>query len=103
MAMLTEDSAESRQTLLTLLAQGWPVVEIAAEVGVSERTVYRRIAKLKVLLGVECTRSLMVVACQYGWLDAESLDLDSLGRVQPVVGKVNDRVGGRRPAVTADG
>ncbi|MEV5986484.1 helix-turn-helix transcriptional regulator [Streptomyces sp. NPDC052051] len=63
----SEASPESRQ-LLSYLSAGLTDESIARELGVSERTVARRIARLQEMLGAQTRFQLGVQASRRGWL-----------------------------------
>jgi DNA-binding CsgD family transcriptional regulator len=66
-----DDDASQRpadQPLLTLLSVGLTDHAIARELGVSERTVRRRVAQLQVLLGARTRFQLGAQAARQGWL-----------------------------------
>ncbi|MFJ6619931.1 response regulator transcription factor [Kitasatospora sp. NPDC091335] len=63
----TAPGAENRQ-LLTYLSGGLTDESIAREIGVSERTVARRITRLQELLGARTRFQLGVQASRRGWL-----------------------------------
>ncbi|MFJ9448527.1 LuxR C-terminal-related transcriptional regulator [Kitasatospora sp. NPDC101235] len=65
--MVTAPTNESRQ-LLTYLSAGLTDESIARELGVSERTVARRIARLQEVLGAQTRFQLGVQASRRGWL-----------------------------------
>lgn len=60
-------TAETRR-LLTCLSAGLTDESIARELGVSERTVGRRITRLQELLGARTRFQLGVQASRHGWL-----------------------------------
>jgi len=66
-AVGSEASAEGRQ-LLSFLSAGLTDESIARELGVSERTVARRIARLQEILGAKTRFQLGVQASRRGWL-----------------------------------
>jgi DNA-binding NarL/FixJ family response regulator len=63
----SEPTAETKQ-LLTLMATGATDRAVARELGLSERTVHRRIARLQVLLGAQSRFQLGVLASVKQWL-----------------------------------
>lgn len=62
-----EPTVGTRQ-LLMLMHTGAIDEAIARELGVSARTVHRRITRLQNLLGVRSRFQLGVIACQRGWV-----------------------------------
>jgi DNA-binding NarL/FixJ family response regulator len=62
-----EPTAETRQ-LLKLMATGATDRAIARELGISERTVHRRIARLQSLLGVQSRFQLGALVSVKRWL-----------------------------------
>lgn len=66
-ALDLEPTAATRR-LLRLMRTGAIDETIARELGVSLRTVHRRITRLQVLLGVRSRFQLGVIACERGWV-----------------------------------
>ncbi|WGY02391.1 LuxR C-terminal-related transcriptional regulator [Nocardioides sp. QY071] len=64
----TEEPVEAYRSLLTLLAAGLTDDAIARELGVSDRTVRRRLAHLQEVLGAASRFQLGVQAARNGWL-----------------------------------
>lgn len=65
----TEDVlAESERFLLSLFVAGFPDKSIASQLGVSRRTVQRRLERLMVLAGVDTRTGLAFQAARRGWL-----------------------------------
>lgn len=62
-----EPTAETRH-LLRLMRTGAIDEAIARELGVSPRTVHRRITRLQSLLGARSRFQLGVIACERGWV-----------------------------------
>ncbi|MFK3983171.1 TrmB family transcriptional regulator [Micromonospora sp. NPDC050397] len=69
LAPSTDDAlAESERFLLSLFVAGFPDKSIASQLGVSRRTVQRRLERLMVLAGVDTRTGLAFQAARRGWL-----------------------------------
>lgn len=66
--VVAEEPTAATQRLLRLMRTGATDPAIARELGVSLRTLYRRIARLQSLLGVQSRFQLGVLAAELGWL-----------------------------------
>lgn len=62
------EPTDGTRRLLLLMRTGAIDEAIARELGVSPRTVHRRITRLQNLLGVRSRFQLGVIACERGWV-----------------------------------
>jgi DNA-binding CsgD family transcriptional regulator len=63
-----DDPSESERFLLSLLVAGVPDKSIASQMGISRRTVQRRLERLMALAGVDTRPGLAFQAARRGWL-----------------------------------
>jgi DNA-binding CsgD family transcriptional regulator len=64
----TDDPVQTERFLLSLLVAGVPDKSIASQMGVSRRTVQRRLGRLMTLAGVDTRPALAFQAARRGWL-----------------------------------
>lgn len=67
-SLVAQEPTVATRRLLRLMRTGATDPAIARELGVSLRTLYRRIARLQSLLGVRSRFQLGVLAAELGWL-----------------------------------
>ncbi|GAA4247601.1 helix-turn-helix domain-containing protein [Dactylosporangium darangshiense] len=71
--------AEAERLLLSLLVAGFPDKSIASQLGVSKRTVQRRLERLMVAVGVDTRTGLAFEAGRRGWLPTVVAAPDAFG------------------------